>query len=165
VIRDYLKQGIRWIARLEDTLLALLLLIMILIAGSQILLRNLFDSGFVWADPMLRVLVLWLGLLGAMVATRDDNHIRIDILSRYLSPRFKSAAQLVTSLFTSVVSAIIAYHAGRFVYMEWQDGSVLFAGVPAWACEIIIPIGFGMIALRYLMFTLAGAIKFVRVAP
>ena len=165
MIKDFLEQGARWIARLEDWLLALLLLTMIGVAGSQILLRNLFDVGFVWGDPLLRVLVLWLGLLGAMAATRDNNHIHIDILSRYLPGRAKSIAQLVTSLFTSVVSAIIAYHAIRFVHMEWQDGSILFASIPAWACEIIIPIGFGMIALRYLMFTLGGAIKLFRPAP
>lgn len=165
MIKDYLEKGARWIAKLEDYLLALLLLTMIGVAGSQILLRNLFDSGIVWGDPLLRVMVLWLGLLGAMAATRDDNHIRIDILSRYLPPRSKSIAQLITSLFTSVVSGIIAYHAVRFVHMEWQDGSVLFSSIPAWACEIIIPIGFGMIALRYLMFTLGGAIKLIRPAP
>ena len=51
----------RWIDRLhraEDALRAFLLTAMILLAGTQILMRNLFDSGFVWIDPLLRVLVL-----------------------------------------------------------------------------------------------------------
>ena len=76
----------RWIDRLhraEDGLLALLLSVMIVLAGTQILMRNLFDSGFVWIDPLLRVGVLWLGLIGATVATRNNKHIRIDLLSHY----------------------------------------------------------------------------------
>ncbi len=67
--------------RAEDGLLALLLAVMIVLAGTQILMRNLFDSGFVWIDPLLRVLVLWFGLIGATVATRHNKHIRIDLLS------------------------------------------------------------------------------------
>ncbi len=75
-----------WIKRLhraEDALLVLLLSTMIVLASTQILLRNLFDSGFVWIDPLLRVLVLWLGLIGATVATRNNRHIRIDLLTRF----------------------------------------------------------------------------------
>ena len=51
-----------WVKRLhraEDALLVLLLSVMIGLASTQILLRNLLDSGFVWIDPLLRVLVLW----------------------------------------------------------------------------------------------------------
>ena len=71
--------------RAEDALLVLLLSAMIALASTQILLRNLFDSGFVWIDPLLRVLVLWLGLIGATVATRNNRHIRIDLLSKLFS--------------------------------------------------------------------------------
>jgi TRAP-type C4-dicarboxylate transport system permease small subunit len=74
-----------WINRLhraEDALLVVLLSTMIVLAGTQIILRNFLDSGFVWIDPLLRVLVLWLGLLGATVATRNNKHIRIDLLSK-----------------------------------------------------------------------------------
>ena len=69
--------------RAEDALLVLLLSAMIVLAATQIMLRNFFDSGFVWIDPLLRVLVLWLGLIGATVATRNNRHIRIDLLSGF----------------------------------------------------------------------------------
>ena len=52
----------------------LLLLVMILLATTQILLRDLLETGLSWADPVLRLLVLWLALLGAMAATRDHNN-------------------------------------------------------------------------------------------
>jgi len=52
-----------YIHRLEDGLLSLLLLSMIGLAAAQIFMRNLFDYGFVWADPLLRIMVLWALLL------------------------------------------------------------------------------------------------------
>jgi TRAP-type C4-dicarboxylate transport system permease small subunit len=135
--------------RLEEGLLVLMLSAMILLAAWQILLRNLFDSGLFWADPALRMMVLWLALLGAIAATQDDRHIRIDLFSRFLSARGKAWTQLITDLFSGVVCGLIAWHGGRLVYFEWQDGTKLFGALPAWLGESIIPLGFGIMALRF----------------
>lgn len=135
----------------EDGLLALMVAVMIFLAGSQILLRNVFDTGFAWADPVLRLLVLWVGLLGALAASRKDKHIAIDVFSRLLGPRTLAAARSVTTLFTAAVSGLIAYHAARFVAMEREADIIGAAGLPAWLLELIIPVGFGLIAMRYLV--------------
>ena len=144
----------RMAAAIEDGLLVLLLSAMIGLAGSQIVLRNLWAAGLFWADPLLRVAVLWVGLLGAMAATRDDNHITVDIVSRMLSERARSAGRVITDLFTSAVCGLLAYHGARMVRMDYEAGLVAFAAVPAWACELIIPIGFGVIAVRFLLSSL-----------
>jgi TRAP-type C4-dicarboxylate transport system permease small subunit len=140
-----------WVAKIEDSLLALLLGLMILLASGQILLRNLFDMGFDWSDPLLRVLVLWLGLIGAMVATREKNHITIDVLTHTLPPIGQKLAYYVINIFSSIVCATISYHATRFVLMEYEDSMIAFSNVPAWLCEIIIPVGFGLMALRFFL--------------
>ncbi len=144
-----LHRLLRTAASVEDGILVLLLVAMIALAGTQILLRNLLETGLEWGDPLLRVTVLWLGLLGAMAATRDDNHICIDIVSRFLPPRAKTASRLVTDLFTATVCGLLAYHSARFVLLEKEAGALAFGFVPAWVCELIMPIGFGIIALRF----------------
>ena len=137
-------------AWLENGLMALLLTSMILLAFAQIMLRNVWDIGLSWSDPLLRIMVLWLGLLGAMAATRTRDHIAIDVLSRFLPPTWKRVSQQITDLFSALVCAVIAYHAYRFVMMEREDGMIAFANIPAWVCEAILPIGFGVMTLRYL---------------
>ena len=139
------------IHKIEDSLLALLLLAMLLLASSQIFLRNLFDIGFSWADPLLRVMVLWIGMLGALAASRDNKHITIDVLTRLMPATLRRLTHIFTSLFTAVVTGIIAYHAVRFVIMEYKSDSIAVAGMPAWLFEIIIPIAFGLITVRYLI--------------
>ena len=137
------------LAAVEDGILVSLLAAMIGLAGTQILLRNLWDTSIGWGDPLLRVTVLWLGLLGAMAATRDDNHINIDLVSRYLSGPPKRAAGCATALFSAVVCALVGFHAARFVQFDWAAGAQAFGAVPAWVCELIVPVGFGIMALRF----------------
>ncbi|WP_462269729.1 TRAP transporter small permease [Desulfobacter sp.] len=147
--------------KIEDALLVSLLLLMITLAVFQIVLRNGFDAGIVWADPLVRVLVLWLGLIGAMVASRTDNHIRIDIVSKYLPEHLKRFATLLVYLFTTSVCALMTLHSARFVIMEKADGMSAFFSVPVWLCELVIPFAFGIITIRYALFFLENLIKIV----
>jgi TRAP-type C4-dicarboxylate transport system permease small subunit len=144
------------VRHIETSLLVLLLAIMIGLAGSQIVLRNLFDSGISWSDPLLRVLVLWVGMLGAMIATQQDKHIRIDLLSRYLSPAWRDYASRLNNLFSAVVCGLLSWHSARFVYFEWQDGNMLMDKVPAWVAESVLPFGFAVMTLRFALLLLLG---------
>ena len=145
---------LRVITWVEDGVLVTLLSGMILIAAAQILLRNFFDMGLAWGDQALRVLVLWLGLVGAVVSSRENKHINMDILLRYFTEPAKAASRIMVGLFTAGVCALVAYHAARFVYLDYQAGMTAFGDFPAWILEVILPVGFGLIALRYLVFSM-----------
>jgi TRAP-type C4-dicarboxylate transport system permease small subunit len=136
----------------EDVLLAGLLLMMVVLAPLQIFLRNFFDAGITWADPLLRVLVLWVGLMGAVSASRGNHHITIDVLSRLLAPRAQAAVGVVTSVFAAVVAGVVGYFGLQFVRTEIEYESMAFGSVPAWTCEVIIPFAFSVIAIRYVLY-------------
>lgn len=150
---------IRVIDRLEDGFLVLLLVVMVTLACTQIVYRNLFDSGLSWADPLLRVMVLWVALAGAVIATRTDNHIRIDYFTRYFSDSFCALVQRMVYLFSVGVCALICWHAARFVLMEYEYQTIAFADVRSWQTALIIPIGFGLMAVRYLLLLISPPAK------
>ena len=155
----------RWkdrLHRVEDGLLVLLLAIMIVLAGTQILLRNLFDSGFVWIDPLLRVLVLWLSLLGATVATRHNKHIRIDLLSRYFKRNTHRLIQVVVGQVSAWTCLVIAWYGLDWIRLDYDDGVTWFGDVPAWTVEIIVPLAFALIGLRYLVHSIESAHQYRR---
>lgn len=144
-----LKRIIRRLHQLEDGLLVAILLTMIGMAATQILMRNLVGGAVIWGDVLVRVLVLWIGMAGAMIASRRGEHIRIDLASRYLPENAKRWVDASVCLFTALTCTLVAYHAVRFVQMEYEFGGNAFARVPSWVCESIIPFGFLIIALRY----------------
>ena len=142
---------IRYLHRFEDGLLVVALLAMLAMALLQILLRNFFDSGFLWAESFLRVLVLWVAMLGAMVATRERNHISINLLSRVLRPQAYTLLRKLAMLFSVLVCGAAAWFSAEYVSYEYQDQTLAFADVPVWVCQSILPVGFAVMALRLLI--------------
>ena len=140
---------IRLINTFEDSLLVVILSTMIVLAVFQMISRNVFAEGVIWIDPLLRTLVLWVGLAGAVVATRTDNHIRIDVFSKYLPKHILPYVVRSVYLFTFLICLLIGWHAARFVYSEYVYGTIAFSGIPAWLTAIVIPLSFFLIALRY----------------
>jgi C4-dicarboxylate transporter DctQ subunit len=66
------------IDRVETAIVVLFISAMLVIAFLQIFLRNVFTTGLTWGDLILRNLVLWIGFIGATLATREGKHINID---------------------------------------------------------------------------------------
>lgn len=137
----------RWI---ETALLAAILAAMIGLASAQVLLRGSVGGSLAWADEALRLLVLWAAMVGAVAASRDHVHLRIDFLSRFLRPGGRRTAALVTNLFAAGVSGILAWQSLRFVNGSREFGDQVLGHWPAWPFQAILPVTFALITWRYL---------------
>ena len=143
------------INRIEDWILISMLAVMVLLAVAQIVYRNMGGGSVIWIDPLLRMLVLWVALSGAVIASRNDNHIRIDFFAKYISGKYYIHIKRLVHFYCALVCAVVAWYAVGFVKMDYEFGTEAFAGVPAWITELIIPIAFGMMALRYFLLFLS----------
>ncbi|MEW6374586.1 MAG: TRAP transporter small permease [Thermodesulfobacteriota bacterium] len=150
------------IDRVEQTLLVIILSVMILIAFLQIVLRNVFATGFAWGDTLVRNLVLWVGFIGAALATREGKHINIDLISRWLPSSGKTIVEIITHLFSFFICCLLCFAALKFIKNEAQMGSVIFASIPAWIPQIILPITFGIMAFRFGLHSLKNLSMIVR---
>jgi len=151
-----LERGAR---HLENALLVSLLGGLVVLAGSQILLRNAFSTSLAWGDEAVRLLVLWLALVGAVAASRDARQIRIDILARLLPERWVWMPEAAAGTFTAVVCAVLAWQSTRFVLDSRAFGDTLLDDRPAWVLQIILPIGFAIMAYRYLIRALRALLE------
>ncbi len=139
--------------QLEDFLLPALFILTLVLAVLQIILRNVFSSGIVWIDPLLKVMVLWLGMFGALYATRKRRHIKIDLLNHYLKPKLKKLARQFVYFISALICLLCSYHSMSFLLLEYEDGTKAFMQVPAWLVESIIPVALFIMAARFLYFT------------
>ncbi len=137
------------IAKVEQILIVTFLSSMISVAFLQIVLRNVFSTGFDWGESFLRNLVLWIGFIGATLATQEGKHINIDIVSRWLPSLGKNIVMLITHLFSFFVCCLLTFAALKFIRNEVQMGNRTLLNIPAWIPEIILPITFGLMTLRF----------------
>jgi TRAP-type C4-dicarboxylate transport system permease small subunit len=155
----------RWWARvdrfarsLETWLIVLILGGLILLGAAQIVLRNFFSIGFAWGDGLARLAVLWLGLLGALAASRDGRHIAMGAMTRWLPPRLRIIAGVGADLFGAAVSAALAWASWAFVSDSHEFGDTMLGDVPAWWLQSIMPVAFALIAWQFV----AQAVKRLR---
>lgn len=144
------------ISRLEKILIAVLLTVMILLAFLQIVLRNFFSTGIDWGDSLVRYLVVWVGFIGAAIAVRENKHITIDILSRWISGAGSSIVQSVSYFISAAVCGLLTWAGIKFTMFEAQMGSTAFFQLPVWIPELIIPVTFGVMTLRYALYLIKG---------
>lgn len=156
-LRAYLNDKTGWkkifagLGVFEISLITLFLATLVFFGGLQIILRNFFHKGIVWADPLMRHIVLWLGCLGGVMATSRMRHINIDILTRALPKRFKPLRSQIICLATALAASVLSFGALKLVLDERSFGSTEFLGIPTWMLEAILPIAFALIAYRSLL--------------
>jgi TRAP-type C4-dicarboxylate transport system permease small subunit len=139
------------LALLENSLIILTLGLMVILAFLQVLLRNFFETGLLWGDIFLRHLVLWVGFAGASLATRQEKHINIDILTRVIPARLIPQVKIVIDIIAAVICFVLARASYIFLTFEIEAGTTLFEDIPSWYFQIILPLGFAMMGFRYFL--------------
>ena len=147
----------------ENITLVALLGAMVLIGITQIVLREVFETSIIWADDLVKLIVLWLAMVGAVAATRDNRHIRIDALSHLLSDKLVAGTRLLVDLFAAVVCAVIAWNSWLYLQIELEYEVTVLTTVdaPAWIAHIVLPAAFALISYRFLVLFFKGLIGLV----
>ena len=79
------------ISRLCDRILSAAVsvfsVVMVVVAGLQIIARAVFDLPLSWSEETATYMFIWWVYLGAALAVRSKNHLGIDYLVSYFPPR------------------------------------------------------------------------------
>ena len=157
-----LKKLDNFIASIERWLIIISLGIMFSLTFLHVVLRALYthlDFPWAnsilgktdWADPLVRLLVLWLTVLGASLLTGDNKHIRIDIFSSFLKGRLRILREIVLSLVCVGICTQMFLASINYICLEIEFGVDIFLGLPSWTGQIILPAGFAVISFRFLL--------------
>ena len=147
-------RGLAAIEKAEQFLLVIFLGTMIILAVYQILLRWFTSGGLVWIDPLLRLLVLWSGLLGAVYATSQNKHIAVNITDYVLPKSSKRWLYLLTSCFSTLVAAMLCRASLLFIASEIRFGGAGLFNIPTWIWSLIFPLAFALICLHFFIHTI-----------
>jgi C4-dicarboxylate transporter, DctM subunit len=132
----------------EDALASSILVVMAVLPLVEIALRATAGTGVPGAMPVVQHLTLWIALVGAAMAARERRLLAMGTAELIRSPTVRRVARAGTSALGAAVSALLARGALDLVLIEREAGGTVALGVPVWVAQLVIPLSFGVIALR-----------------
>lgn len=152
----------RWLERVSGWLLVGFLGIMIVMSFGQVVLRNFFDTSIEWGDIFLRHLVLWVGYFGAVIATGERRHLKIEFVTKLVSPKVRKILFVITNIFASVICYFLMRAAISFIQLEIEYETIIILDFPSWYFLIVIPIGYAIIAFRFAIHSLRWMTEIIK---
>lgn len=134
--------------RLEDSVASIALLAMAVIPILEAVLRSTFGFGIPASTPMVQHLTLWVAFLGAALAAREDRMLAIGTAQFVPEGRPRDIARIATSFVATTVTALLCKASIDLVVVERQAQTTIGAGIAVWVTQLVLPIAFGVIAVR-----------------
>lgn len=135
---------------LEEGLLAFLLAFMTLLTFIQVVLRYVFNTGWVWSLEATTYAFAALVFIGMSYAVRVNAHIAVDLLTRKLAPGVRYVVCLTAIGACLVYTVLMMY--GSFVFVDRLQTLGNFARdvpAPKWILTLTMPIGFLLLGFRF----------------
>ena len=152
----------RGLMALVTVLLVCSFTVMLGLAAAQVLLREIIHATIPWGDLAARHLVIWVGFFGACLAVRGKRHFHIGFLDRFMGPRSRPWFNLVADLFAAVICALLVAAGWTFVTVGLDPAAVLFLGIHQTTAALIVPVGFALMTLQFLLRAIQGFAEAVR---
>jgi TRAP-type mannitol/chloroaromatic compound transport system permease small subunit len=129
-----------------------------LVMGGNVLLRYVFHTGTVWSQELEWHLMAPICLFGMSYALLKGEHVRVDVVFQYFSPRTKLLVDVITALLGMIFCVLVILLAVPYVWQSWSigEGTANPGGIEyRYIIKSLIPIGFAI----YFLQSLSEAIK------
>ena len=136
----------RALGGLVETVAAVLVLIEIIILGAGVMARYVFHAPLVWSDELASILFLWLSMLGAVVALRRGEHMRMTGLVSRVSPQMRALLEAVAITASIAFLLLIIPHAIEYAEEESFIVTPALEITNAWRAAAI-PVGVGLMLI------------------
>ncbi|MCE9518433.1 MAG: TRAP transporter large permease subunit [Verrucomicrobia bacterium] len=141
------RRGLR---NTENALLVLALAAAVLLQLIEVVLRKFFHSGIPAQSSFLQHLNLIIGMVGGAIAARDGKLLALSALTSVLPARARAAANIWTGGIAAVVTGLLGVASWDLTIDFQQANEIILVGFPKWWLQIVMPVGFALIAARLL---------------
>jgi TRAP-type C4-dicarboxylate transport system permease small subunit len=130
----------------EEIVAGSFMVVMSLTTFANVMARYFFNSPIQWAEELARYSFIWVVFLGAVVCTKRQRHITIDILPQLLPARAAAWLRVLADLCTLGIALVIAYYGLKLTAAATQITATL--KIPHSVVYIVVPVSAGLIFLH-----------------
>jgi len=153
----------RAIGAVVEPVAALLVLVEVVILATGVVTRYVIRQPLVWTDELATILLLWLAMLGAVVAYRRGEHIRLSAVLRRCSPHRRSVLETIGSVVTAIFVLELLPASITFFQQEQTDPTPAL-GIPRSDVVLAVIVGLALILVLALLRLSEGDPKVVGAA-
>ncbi len=140
----------KWLDKLEEWILIVMLSAMTLLTFLQVVMRYVFNAGYTWALELTTVFFAVMIFIGISYGVRVGAHIGIDALVTKLKPGARRVVSIVVVLLCLLYGGIVIY--GSLVYVsKMREVGVELEDlpIPIWIVRSILPLGYALLVFRF----------------
>jgi TRAP-type C4-dicarboxylate transport system permease small subunit len=144
----------RAIDLIDNALMALGCLMMFAlmwVVVADVSLRYAFNAPLSWSyEVVSKYLMPGLFFFAASHTLKAHGHVTVDILHNYMGRRTRYALEALTSLLAAPVFGVATWVSALQTLGEFRAGAADTSGLglPSWTVSLLLPLGFGLLALR-----------------
>ncbi len=148
---------------IEKNILLLSLTTMVIVAFTQVVMRYVFNNSLSWSEEFLRYLFIWFSWIGVSAGLKDNEHLRVELLSTSFIKRgfLKSneILQIIVSLIWLATTLIVVYYGYQVVSSQMNLKVVTPAmRIPVWIGYLSVPVCSLIVGIR-LITDILGCVK------
>ncbi|WP_086481062.1 TRAP transporter small permease [Oceanospirillum sanctuarii] len=141
---------VRFIHKLEENIVALLLVAMTLLVFAEVVMRFVFNTGVIWIQEATLYTSAWFVLFGASYGVRIGAHIGVDVVVKLLPEPLRRLAGLVAIALCFVYCALFLLGSWDYLQLMHMIGIEMEdIAVPKWMAMMIMPVGFVLLVIRF----------------
>lgn len=139
------------LTRIENLVMAVFLLAALAVGTAQVVLRYVFNTGFVWSEGAVIVLTIWGALFGASQAITRGLHVRVEVFADSLPGPWRRVAEGIANLVSAIYVGVLCYCGVLYVQFLIRIKAVsIDMEIPEWLVYLIVPVSMGLFLIRYL---------------
>lgn len=140
----------------ETVLIVVISLAMIVLPVAETILRRARGQGVPGGSVYVQHLTLWLGFIGALLATAAGKHLGLATTNLIPRGRWRAGAVIYGCMISAATTAVLAYASYQVVMANREGTATLAGGIPEWWSQVIVPLALGLISVRFILRTPGG---------
>jgi TRAP-type mannitol/chloroaromatic compound transport system permease small subunit len=156
-VNEWLGRAVSWLS-----------LLMVLVSVFVVVMRYVFDLGWIWLQESITYMHAALFLVGAAYTLKHDGHVRVDIFYRGFQPRRKAWVDLLGSLFLLLPVCLFIFDVSLdYVLQSWSlyEGSREAGGLDGvYLLKSLILVMAGLLVMQGLAIAIRNLLKLLGMA-
>lgn len=149
----------KWIERIEENIIGVSLLLVTFVLCINVLLRYVFNASSIWAEELIRYVMIWITFIGSSVCFRRGIHVGIDFILSFTSDRASRFVHMFVTLMSIVFMMFMFKFSLDLFLFSMKTGQITPAmQIPLYWVYLAIPLS-SILSLIYLIRILINLIR------